>query len=373
MKVMTVVGTRPELIKLSRVIAALDEAAHHVLVHTQQNYDHELNQIFFDDLGLRLPDHRLEVAGSSVAGTIGNVITRTDEIFAREKPDALLVLGDTNSCLCVIPAKRRRIPIFHMEAGNRCFDERVPEETNRRIVDHVSDVNLPYTEHARRYLLAEGLRGETVIKTGSPMKEVLTHYSARIASSDVLRRLELKKDGYLIVSAHREENIDSEENFANLLDALRAVAEKFKRPVIVSTHPRTRKKLEGTAGTPFKSDVRFLKPLGFTDYVRMQQDSFCVLSDSGTITEESSILGFPAVMLRQAHERPEGMEVGTLVMSGLEPERVVESVALVTSRGGAAGYRAAIAPDYDVADLSHRIVTIIFSYTDYINRTVWRT
>lgn len=234
-------------------------------------------------------------------------------------------------------------------------------------------MNLPYTEHSRRYLLAEGLRGETVIKTGSPMKEVLTHYSARIASSDVLQRLELKKDGYLIVSAHREENIDSEENFANLLDALRAVAEKFKRPVIVSTHPRTRKKLEGTAGPPFKSDVRFLKPLAFTDYVRLQQDSFCVLSDSGTITEESSILGFPAVMLRQAHERPEGMEVGTLVMSGLEPERVVEAVALVTSRGGAAGYRAAIAPDYDVVDLSQRIVTIIVSYTDYINRTVWRT
>jgi UDP-N-acetylglucosamine 2-epimerase (non-hydrolysing) len=367
---MTIVGTRPEIIKLSRVIPALDAAVDHVLVHTQQNYDYELNQLFFEDLKLRRPDHALDVAGGSLAETIAKIIAGTDAVFASERPDALLVLGDTNSCLSVIPAKRRKIPIFHMEAGNRSFDQRVPEETNRRIVDHVSDINLPYSEHARRYLIREGIAPETVIKTGSPMKEVLTHYRTPIAESTAVQQLGLKPDGYFVVSAHREENVDDATNLADFIATLRALYREFRRPAIVSTHPRTRKRLE-ESGAELPSDgVTFLKPLSFTDYVRLEQSAFCVVSDSGTITEESSLLDFPAVTIRQSHERPEGMDVGTLVMCGLKAERVVEAVRSVTSTH-AIGAKRAVVPDYDVDDVSRKVVRIILSYTDYVKRTVW--
>lgn len=371
MKVMTIVGTRPEIIKLSMVINELDQHMEHVLVHSGQNYDYELNEIFFQQLAIRKPDYFLEAVGDSVAQTIGNVITRADEVMAKEQPQALLLLGDTNSCLAAISAKRRKIPIFHMEAGNRCFDLRVPEEINRKIVDHISDINMTYTEHARRYLLAEGIKPETVIKTGSPMKEVLGHYLPQIEESDVLQRFELKSGEYFVVSAHREENIDSEANFTNLLESLNAVSASYGKPVIVSTHPRTRNKLEKIGAGKMHDQIRFLKPLGFFDYVKLQKNAFCVVSDSGTITEESSILGFPAVTIRQAHERPEGMDEGTLVMCGLDKQRVIESINLVTSQQAANQAQFRLVQDYDTDNVSRKVLRIIMSYTDYINRTVW--
>ena len=369
---MTIVGTRPEIIKLSRVICELDRQVNHVLVHSGQNYDYELNEIFFQQLGIRKPDHFLDAVGGSVAQTIGNVIARADEVMAQEKPDALLLLGDTNSCLSAISAKRRKIPIFHMEAGNRCFDLRVPEEINRKIVDHISDINLTYTEHARRYLLAEGLRPETVLKTGSPMKEVLTHFRPQIESSVVLESLQLTAGEYFVVSAHREENVDSAENFSNLLDSLNAIASRYDRPIIFSTHPRTRKRLEDRGRDGLDSRISFLKPLGFFEYVKLQMHAKCVISDSGTITEESSILNFPAVTIRQAHERPEGMDEGTLIMCGLQAEMVMESIEIVISQFLQEQRRFRLVQDYDADNVSQKVLRIILSYTDYVNRTVWK-
>ncbi len=371
MKVMTLVGTRPEIIKLSCVIPELDRAVRHVLVHTGQNYDYELNQIFFDGLGLRKPDHFLGAAADTVAQTIANVIVKADEVMAAERPDALLLLGDTNSCLAAIAAKRRKIPIFHMEAGNRCFDERVPEEVNRRIVDHVSEVNLVYTEHARRYLLAEGVRPETILKTGSPMKQVLARQAAAIDASRILDSLRIEKGRYFAVSTHREENVDDEERFRELLGALDSLRAQHGMPIVVSTHPRTRKRLEAL-GSRAPKDIRFLQPLGFADYVRLQKDAFCVLSDSGTLTEEASILGFPAVMIREAHERPEGMDEGTVIMAGTCKERIAEAVRVATERFARVGRTWRIAPDYDVDDVASQVVNAIVGYTDYVNRVVWR-
>ena len=372
MKVMTIVGTRPEIIKLSRVMAELDKYTEHVLVHSGQNYDYELNGIFFQQLGVRKPDHFLNAAGKSVAETIGNVIIRSDEVMELEKPDAVLLYGDTNSCLAVISAKRRQIPVFHMEAGNRCFDQRVPEEINRKILDHLSDINMPLTEHARRYLLAEGLRPETVIKTGSTMKEVLWHYMPQINSSGVLADLELESGKYFVVSIHREENVDYEKNFANLLASLQALATHYGMPMIVSTHPRTRIRLEQVGVSEMDKRISFMKPLGFFEYVKLQMNAFCVVSDSGTITEESSILGFPAITIRQAHERPEGMDQGVLIMSGLSPDRVLDSVRVVTDQVKNSENRLLkMVPDYDEDNVSQKVVRIILSYTDYVNRTVW--
>ena len=373
LRVITIVGTRPEIVKLSRVLAELDSHVDHVLVHTGQNYDYELNEVFFQQLGIRTPDHFLGVAAGTPAETIGNVIAMSDSVMAKEAPDALLLLGDTNSCLAAIPAKRRRIPIFHMEAGNRCFDQRVPEEVNRKIVDHVSDVNMPYTEHARRYLLAEGLPAETVIKTGSPMREVLNHYWSGIEASDVLKRLDLRAKEYFVVSAHREENVDSQANFADLMDSLNAVARRYRMPVIVSTHPRTRQRIEAM-GESADADglIRFVKPLGFLDYVHLQTRAFCVVSDSGTVTEESSILNFPAVTIRQAHERPEGMDEGTLIMCGLKADRVLQSIELVTGQSEKEGRVFRLVGDYEGENVSKKVIRIIVSYVDYVNRTVWR-
>ena len=372
LKVMTIVGTRPEIIKLCRVMHELDQHTNHILVHSGQNYDYELNEIFFQQLGIRKPDYFLDAVGESVAQTIGNVIAKSDEVMEREKPDAILLLGDTNSCLSAISAKRRKIPIFHMEAGNRCFDLRVPEEINRKIVDHISDINMTYTEHARRYLLAEGIRPETVMKTGSPMKEVLSHYLTQIEASDVLKTLQVSAGEYFVVSAHREENVDSEENFANLLDTLNAIAAKYDRPIIFSTHPRTRKRLEGRGAVGLDPRINFLKPLGFFEYVKLQMNATCVISDSGTITEESSILDFPAVTIRQAHERPEGMDEGTLIMCGLQAERVIESIEVVISQFSKEQRRFRLVQDYDAANVSQKVLRIIMSYTDYVNRTVWK-
>jgi UDP-N-acetylglucosamine 2-epimerase (non-hydrolysing) len=371
LKVMTIVGTRPEIIKLCRVIHELDAHGNHVLVHSGQNYDYELNEIFFQQLGIRKPDYFLNAVGETVAQTIGNVIAKSDEIMAMEQPDAVLLLGDTNSCLSAIPAKRRKIPIFHMEAGNRCFDLRVPEEINRKIVDHISDINMTYTEHARRYLLAEGVRPETVIKTGSPMKEVLGHYRQQIESSDVLNLLQVRAGEYFVVSAHREENVDSEENFTNLLATLSAIATKYGHPIIFSTHPRTRKRLEDR-GNALDSRIRFLKPLGFFEYVKLQMNATCVISDSGTITEESSILNFPAVTIRQAHERPEGMDEGTLIMCGLQTERVIKSIEVVIAHSAVGQRPFRLVQDYDTDNVSQKVLRIILSYTDYVNRTVWK-
>lgn len=371
-KVMTIVGTRPEIIKLCRVIAELDRHVEHILVHSGQNYDYELNEIFFQQLGIRKPDYFLDAVGETVAQTIGNVIAKSDEVMAKEQPDAILLLGDTNSCLAAISSKRRKIPIFHMEAGNRCFDLRVPEEINRKIVDHISDINLTYTEHARRYLLAEGLRPESVIKTGSPMKEVLSFYSRQIEKSDALKSLQVKAGEYFIVSAHREENVDSEENFTNLLDTLNAIAVRYDRPIIFSTHPRTRKRLEERDSDGLNAHIRFLKPLGFFEYVKLQMHAKCVISDSGTITEESSILNFPAVTIRQAHERPEGMDEGTLIMCGLQAERVIESIEVVIAQKGTGQRLFRLVPDYDTDNVSQKVLRIILSYTDYVNRTVWK-
>lgn len=370
-KVMTIVGTRPEIIKLSRVMAELEEHTQHILVHTGQNFDYELNEIFFQQLGVKKPNYFLDAAGQTVAQTIGNVIARADEVLEKERPDAVLLYGDTNSCLAVIPAKRRKIPVFHMEAGNRCFDQRVPEDINRKIVDHLSDINMPLTEHARRYLIAEGLRPETVIKTGSTMKEVLTYYMPQIEAVDVLQKLNLVSHEFFVVSAHREENIESEVNFKNLLESLNTIAKKYNKPLIVSTHPRTRKKLEELDRKDIDSRIHFLKPLGFFEYVKLQMEAFCIISDSGTITEESSILNFPAVMIRQAHERPEGMDEGSVVMSGLDPNRVLDAVEIVVAHHNAQQREFRLVPDYDVDNVSKKVVRIIISYIDYINRTVW--
>jgi UDP-N-acetylglucosamine 2-epimerase len=373
LKVMSVVGTRPEIIRLSRVLAALDAHCEHLLVHTGQNYDYELNQVFFDDLGVRKPDYFLNSAEGSTgaANTIGNLITAVDGVLAREKPEALLVLGDTNSCLAVVPAKRRKVPIFHMEAGNRCFDQRVPEETNRRIVDHTADINLTYSTIARDYLLREGLPPDQVIKTGSPMYEVLNHYMPHIRSSDALARLQLSAGRYFVVSAHREENIESEKAFTNLVAVLNAVAEDHGLPVVVSTHPRTQRRVDIT-GAQFHPLVRLMKPLGFHDYVTLQVQAKAVLSDSGTISEESSILNFPALNLREAHERPEAMEEAAVMMVGLDVARVRQGLAILESqpRGDERGLR--IVADYCVPNVSEKVVRIIHSYTDYVNRVVWK-
>lgn len=371
LKVMTVVGTRPEIIRLCRVMARLDEHCEHVIVHTGQNYDFELNQIFFDDLDIRKPDHFLNAAGGSAAETIGKIIASMDGLLVSDRPDALLVLGDTNSCLSVIPAKRRKVPIFHMEAGNRCFDMRVPEEINRRIVDHTADINLTYSSIAREYLLREGLPADMVIKTGSPMAEVLGFYRAAIDGSNVLQKLELEEGKFFVVSAHREENIDSDVNFAKLVQVLNGVAEQYKLPVIVSTHPRTLKRVEST-GAKFNPLVQLLKPLGFTDYNKLQLTAKAVLSDSGTINEESSIMNFPAVNLREAHERPEGMEEAAVMMVGLEVERVMQGLAMLESQGRGAQRLMRQVADYSMPNVSDKVVRIIHSYTDYVNRVVWK-
>lgn len=373
LKVMSVVGTRPEIIRLSRVLAALDQYCDHVLVHTGQNYDYELNQVFFDELGVRKPNFFLNSAEGSVsaANTIGNLITAVDGVLAEVQPEAMLVLGDTNSCLSVIPAKRRRVPIFHMEAGNRCFDLRVPEETNRRIVDHTADINLTYSTIARDYLLREGLPPDQVIKTGSPMYEVLHHYMPQIQASNAQQRLGLVAGQYFVVSAHREENIESDRSFTKLVQVLNAVAEDYALPVVVSTHPRTQKRVDST-GAKFHPHVRLLKPLGFHDYVSLQMHATAVLSDSGTISEESSILNFPALNLREAHERPEGMEEAAVMMVGLEVDRVRQGLAILQHqpRGGERSLR--LVADYSIPNVSDKVVRIIHSYTDYVKRVVWK-
>ncbi len=371
LKVMTIAGTRPEVIKLSRVIAALDACTDHVLVHSGQNSDYELNAIFFEQLGIRAPDHHLGVQGRTPAEAIADVIRKSDEVLERERPDALLVYGDTNTCLCVLPAKRRKVPVFHMEAGNRCFDQRVPEELNRKVVDHLSDINMPLTEHARRYLLAEGIRPETVIRIGSPMREVLDHHRPQIDRSSVLASLGLAAGRFFLVSAHREENVDRPEYLRRLLDCLAALRQEHAIPIVVSTHPRTRKRLEAlSGGAALQADgVSFLKPFGFLDYVKLEMSARCVLSDSGTITEEAAVLGFPAVTIREAHERPEGMDAGVLVMSGLTPERVRDAVRLVTAEPRRPCDEV---PDYADRGVSGKVARIILSYVDYVNRTVWQ-
>lgn len=371
LKVVTVVGTRPEIIRLSRVMAKLDQHCDHVLVHTGQNYDYELNEIFFQDLGIRKPDHFLNAAGASGAQTIGNVIIAVDRVLEEEQPEALLVLGDTNSCMAVISAKRRKIPTFHMEAGNRCFDMRVPEEINRRIVDHTADINLTYSDIARDYLLREGLPADRVIKTGSPMFEVLTYYREGIEASDVLERLGLEVGRFFVVSAHREENIDSDKNFLKLVDVLNTIAAHYNLPVIVSTHPRTQKRVDAM-GVTFHPNVRLLKPLGFTDYNKLQLTSKAVLSDSGTINEESSILNFPALNLREAHERPEGMEEAAVMMIGLETERALQGLQVLESQASGEERTLRLVADYSMPNVAEKVVRIIHSYRDYVMRTVWK-
>ena len=373
LKVMTVVGTRPEIIRLSRVLARLDEYCEHVLVHTGQNYDYELNQVFFEDLGIRKPDFFLDCAthSTSAANTIGNLISAVDGVLNEVKPDAMLVLGDTNSCLSVIPAKRRKIPIFHMEAGNRCFDQRVPEETNRRIVDHTADINLTYSSIAREYLLREGLPPDQIIKTGSPMYEVLHHYRPQIESSEVLKRLNLASEKYFLVSAHREENVESDQAFEKLVKVLNAVAQDHGIPVVVSTHPRTQKRVDATSAK-FHPLVQLMKPLGFHDYVHLQMNAQAVLSDSGTLNEESSILNFPALNLREAHERPEGMEEAAVMMVGLDVERVNQGLAILQTQARGNDRDLRLVADYSIPNVSHKVVRIIHSYTDYVNRVVWK-
>lgn len=371
LKVMTIVGTRPELIKMSRVMAELDVHTNHVLVHTGQNYDYELNSVFFDELGIRKPDHFLEAVGDSAAQTIARVIERSDAVMETEKPDAVLLYGDTNSCLAVISAKRRKIPVFHMEAGNRCFDQRVPEELNRKVLDHLSDINLVLTEHARRYLIAEGIRPETIIKSGSHMQEVLDYYMPKIQASNVLERLNLKRREYFVVSMHREENVDDSKNLLDLVDSLNGLAEKYQFPVIVSTHPRTQKRLDALQNKPMNSLIQYAKPFGFFDYNKLQMEAFCVVSDSGTITEEGSLLNLPAITIRNAHERPEGMDVGTLIMSGLTRERVLDAVKVVTDQHQDGVRVMRSVGDYEAGAVSKKILRIVMSYTDYINRTVW--
>ena len=371
MKLFTLVGTRPELIKLSETIKELDRSVEHVLVHTGQNYDFELNELFFEQLGIRKPDYFLDAVGTSPADTIANVISKTDALLDQVKPDAFLVYGDTNSCLGVISAKRRQIPIFHMEAGNRCFDQRVPEEINRKIIDHLSDINMVLSEHARRYLIMEGIKPETIIKTGSSMMEVLNVHHKAIENSKVLEQEGLEQEEYIIVSTHREENIDSPANFQALLDTLEALQKHFQKEVIVSTHPRTRNKLEATGFVNKNSKIRFMKPFGFFEYIKLQKEAFCVVSDSGTITEEASLLQIPAVTIRQAHERPEGMDEGTLIMTGLNPENVLQAVE-VTRNHFKDKTPFEVVEDYAVESVSKKVVKIILSYTGYINRTVWR-
>ena len=371
LKVMTLVGTRPELIKMSRVIAELDCQVNHVLVHSGQNYDYELNQVFFEDLEIRKPDHFLGAAGETAAQTIAEVIAKADAVFELEKPDALLLYGDTNTCLAVIAAKRRKIPVFHMEAGNRCFDQRVPEELNRKVLDHLSDINMVLTEHARRYLIAEGIRPETIIKTGSHMHEVLDYYRPKIEASDVLAREGLEAGKFFIVSAHREENVDTPDNLRDLLATLRALADEYGYPLIVSTHPRTRKRLEALGESLEHPLIRFSKPFGLLDYIKLQMNAFCVLSDSGTITEEASLLNLPAVTLRNAHERPEGMDQGTLIMSGLKKDSVLLAVKVITSQHQPGPRRIPLVPDYEGGPVSLQVVRVVLSYTDYVNRTVW--
>ncbi|OXM39883.1 UDP-N-acetylglucosamine 2-epimerase (non-hydrolyzing) [Pseudomonas fluvialis] len=371
LKVMTVVGTRPEIIRLSRVMAKLDEHCEHILVHTGQNYDYELNEIFFQDLGIRKPDHFLSAAGSTGAETIGNVIIKVDQVLAEVKPEAVLVLGDTNSCMAVLPAKRRKIPTFHMEAGNRCFDMRVPEEINRRIVDHTADINMSYSTIARDYLVAEGLPPDRIIKTGSPMFEVLTYYREGIEASTVLERLNLKEGQFFVVSAHREENVDSDKNFMKLVDVLNTVAEHYNLPVIVSTHPRTQKRVDAM-GVTFHPNVQLLKPLGFKDYNKLQLSAKAVLSDSGTINEESSILNFPALNIREAHERPEGMEEAAAMMVGLEVERVMQGLAILEMQARGEQRDLRLVADYSMPNVADKVVRIIHSYRDYVMRTVWK-
>lgn len=371
MKVMTVVGTRPEIIRLSRVMAVLDKYTDHILVHTGQNYDYELNEVFFSDLEIRKPDHFLNAAGANAAETIGNTIIKLDPILAKAQPEALLILGDTNSCLAAIPAKRRKIPIFHMEAGNRCFDQRVPEETNRKIVDHVADINLTYSDIAREYLLREGLPPDRVIKTGSPMFEVLNYYAPKIKASDVLTRLRLHPLDYFVVSAHREENIESDRNFGNLVKILNGLAEIHGKKVIVTTHPRTRNQMN-KLGVTLQERIELLKPLGFCDYINLQKNAIAVLSDSGTINEESSILNFPALNLREAHERPEGMEEAAVMMTGLELNRVLQGLKILTDQKRGADRTLRPVADYIMPNVSDKVVRIILSYTDYVNRVVWR-
>ena len=371
LKVMTVVGTRPEIIRLACVMKKLDEHCEYILVHTGQNYDYELNEIFFNDLGIRKPDYFLGAAGATSAETIGNVIVAVDKVLAEVKPEALLVLGDTNSCMAVLPAKRRKIPTFHMEAGNRCFDQRVPEEINRRLVDHMADINLTYSSIARDYLLREGLPADMVIKTGSPMFEVLNTYREGIEASDVLERLELKKHQFFVVSAHREENVDSDKNFLNLVESLNTIAETYQMPVIVSTHPRTQKRVDAM-GVTFNPLVRLLKPLGFKDYNKLQLCAKAVLSDSGTINEESSIMNFPALNLREAHERPEGMEEAAVIMTGLHKDRIMQSLAIIDKQPRDDERLIRQVYDYSMPNVSDKVVRIIHSYTDYVNRVVWK-
>ena len=367
MKVMTIVGTRPEIIKLSTVIPELDKYTEHILVHTGQNYDYELNEIFFEGMNIRKPDVFMNAAGTTPAETIGNVIKISDELFKKYKPDALLIYGDTNSCLSVISAKRNKIPVFHMEAGNRCFDQRVPEEINRKIIDHLSDINMTITEHARRYLIREGIAPETIIKVGSSMKEVLERNRESINNSMVLEDLNVKPKEYFVLSVHREENLDDSKNFNSLVESINAVAKEYNLPIIFSTHPRTQKKIDN-GDIKFDSLVRVMKPLGFADYIKLQENAFCVISDSGTITEESSLLGFPAITVRQAHERPEGMDEGTVIMSNLDKESVLDSIRVVTNQN----IRMRVVNDYDNDILASKVVRIILSYTGYINRTVWK-
>jgi UDP-N-acetylglucosamine 2-epimerase (non-hydrolysing) len=371
LKVMSVVGTRPEIIRLSRVLAKLDEHCEHILVHTGQNYDFELNEVFFNDLGVRKPDYFLNAAGKNAAETIGQVIIKVDEVLEQVQPEAMLVLGDTNSCISVIPAKRRKVPIFHMEAGNRCFDQRVPEETNRRIVDHTSDINLTYSTIARDYLLAEGLPADRVIKTGSPMFEVLNHYMAEIDASDVLQKLGLSQSEYFVVSLHREENVDSPKRLAKLAETLNTVADNYGLPLIVSTHPRTRNRIEAQ-GLEFHKNIQLLKPMGFHDYNHLQKHAKAVLSDSGTINEESSILNFPALNLREAHERPEGMEEAAVMMVGLEVERVLQGLAILETQFRGEQRNLRLVEDYSMPNVSDKVLRIVLSYCDYVMRTVWK-
>ena len=368
---MTIVGTRPEIIKLSRVIAELEKHTEHILVHTGQNYDYELNEIFFKDLSVKKPDYFLDCVGDTTAATIGNIISKSDKLISELKPDAILLYGDTNSCLSVISAKKQQVPIFHMEAGNRCFDQRVPEELNRKIVDHLSDINMPLTEQARDYLISEGIKPETIIKTGSCMKEILTFYKSAISNSKILNQLKLSKNNFFVVSAHREENVDYKDNLLDLIESLNDIAKEYGLPVIVSTHPRTQSRIDQLEKKlKINPLVKFLKPIGFFDYIKLQQNAFCVVSDSGTITEESSILSFPAIMIRKAHERPEGMDEGTLIMSGLKSKRIIECIEVVTKQHKIMPPQ--IIKDYDVENVSIKVTRIILSYIDYINRTIWK-